>query len=134
MLAWSTELATPSVNVLPTVSVGVEGGFCPYQPSAYASVSPAVTDDVYPSAHEAALQFDKDFDWAREAVVVPSVLHLKVCGSMVRDWAVFAETAGWDRQRASRTLNRLVAAGKLDVETTKRGRTKFRFYSRVMDA
>ena len=58
-------------------------------------MSPAVTDEVYPSAHAAALQFDEYFDCAREAVVVPSVVHLKVCGSMVSDWAVFAETAAF---------------------------------------
>jgi hypothetical protein len=44
------------------------------------------------------------------------------------------EVAGWDRSKASRVLNRLVGAGKLDVETIKRGRTKFRFFSRVQDA
>lgn len=44
-----------------------------------------------------------------------------------------AEITTWDRSKASRTLNRLVAAGKLDVETVKRGRAKFRFYSRVND-
>jgi hypothetical protein len=81
------------VNVLPTVSVGVDGGFWPYQPSAYASVSPAETDDVNPRAHAAALQFDEYLDWVREAGLVPIVVHLNVCGLIVSDWAVLAETA-----------------------------------------
>ena len=53
-----TELDAPSVNVLPRVSVGVEGGFWPDHPSAKASVFPATTFEVYARPHEAELQFE----------------------------------------------------------------------------
>ena len=57
-LGAETEVDTPSVKVSPRVSVGVEGGFWPYHPSAKARVLPAVTDDVYARPHEAELQFE----------------------------------------------------------------------------
>jgi len=53
-----TELDAPSVNVLPRVSVGVEGGFWPDHPSAKASVFPETTVEVNARPHEAELQFE----------------------------------------------------------------------------
>ena len=57
-LGAETEVDTPSVNVSPRVSVGVEGGFWPNHPSAKARVLPAVTGDGYARPHEAELQFE----------------------------------------------------------------------------
>jgi len=51
-------LDTPRVKVSPRVSVGVDGGFWPYHPSAKARVSPAVTDEVNARPHEEELQFE----------------------------------------------------------------------------
>lgn len=44
-----------------------------------------------------------------------------------------AATLGWERTRTSRALGRLVSAGKLDVETVSRGRSRWRIYTLVTE-
>ena len=53
-----TEFDAPSANVLPRVSVGVEGGLWPYHPSANASVFPEATFEVNARPQEAELQLE----------------------------------------------------------------------------
>jgi len=53
-----TEFETPSVNVLPLVSVGVEGGLWLYHPSAKARTFPEATFEVNARPHEEELQFE----------------------------------------------------------------------------
>jgi hypothetical protein len=74
----ATELEAARVKVFPRVSVGVEGGLCPYHPSPRARMFPEVTEEENASPQFAALQFEVKRCWTREGVALGTMTEFDV--------------------------------------------------------